>query len=221
MFNFMKSNKKSIDDKIVHIRTVADSYINMLTSIESTDETAHANARMYLNKLVIEVCLGGSISDDKMIFNKSLPNGSQIIDLVEIIDSVITAEMSIFNDEDADINTIPIKQSGRISIEKINAKAIQDYVLGTGVRLVINPIDVLSIVEIGKKLRKKKQTNVMLLVGGTALLITSATMATIIATRNKNQIVSEIEDPTVDITDEDILDDDIDDMDTPVVSMDE
>ena len=213
MFKFGKK-KESID-----ISAIANAYgncVNLIKGGHSVSERLYAEARVIFNQAVIEACLGAVIDGDKMKFNKKLPDADERTQIIGYVSHLSETEKILYatnnSGNDDDISVLPMRTGYSVELKKINTKAVKEYILGGMINSGLDVANTMQLFEIGKKLRKKQHRNMMLLVGGIAILITGAAVATVLIVHHNKKSVDEIDTPDASIDDADIADiGDIDD----------
>lgn len=232
---------KFVQEQVKEIKRITTEVIPNIISIESEAQLENYNdARMQLNKVIIQACIGGEFKQNKkgdnhITFTKKLPSKKELAEIVNIIDVFMkTTELPYLKDmseftDDADDIEIPNEieygpiGSGIIEIEKINNKKLTNYIFGKDgneaiMKYILNTSDIIQLASIGEDLRKKRNRNMMLLIGGVALVLAGGVAFAVYKNNKNKNSCDAIDDIDIGEVDIDDIDDDIDEA--PVVEID-
>jgi hypothetical protein len=196
--------------------------------------------RMTLNLTIIQAIFGAEFAIPKkegknyqVKFKHKLANSEEIAMITRAInDFIANVEAPFLSENAADVfenadddMSIPTRVGEAPSIpalEKVNNKKIYEYIFGDeGVsKMILTGMDVIELAAVAEKIKKTKNRNTMLLIGGIALVVTGGAIATVCVVKSrkrKNSVEDAIED--VDIDMDNVPEIDMDDV--PVVDMDD
>lgn len=238
--------RKFVQEQLTEIERFTTQVIPGIIENEGSDPDDYNEARMQLNKVIIQACIGGEFKktkkgDNRISFTKKLPTTKELSKMVDMMDTFIRSyelpylkDMAIAESEDDDIEIpsdnelieLAIMGTGINSIEKINGKKLTNYIFGKDgcepvMKYILNTSDIIKLASIGKDLRKKRNRNLMLMAGGIALVVTGGVaFAVYKSNKNKNDIDDIIDEIDVDDIDVDEIDVDVDADEAPVVELD-
>ena len=190
-------SKTSVKNMIEEIRNWALKAVPEKISKEGLTEQKYFNdCRLVLNIMVIQALTGaeydpakvGKDGKYKVSFNGALPTTSEIAEIAEILDTYIAnvednflSLASVDIDDDMSIDDTPAagRETTINPIEKINKKNLTNSIFGYDgqqaiCKMLIDSADVIRIAALGEELRKKRNRNRMLIIGGITLLVAGA-----------------------------------------------
>ena len=235
-------SKAEVKDMINEIKNWALKAVPEKIAKENLTEQKYFNdCRLVLNIMVIQALTGaeydpskvGKDGKYKVSFNGALPTTSEVAEIAEIIDAYIeTVEDNFLSSvstspDDMSINAIP---DGSPSIKlnnKVNKKNLTNIIFGYDgqqaiCKMLIDSADVIRIAALGEELRKKRNRNRILIIGGITLLVAAGAGAGYYF-YNKNHNDNDAIDTDADVNVDEIPDDPdvrIDD-ETPIVEIDD
>lgn len=231
---------KFVQEQVKEIERLTTIVIPDIIKVESADQADNYNdARMQLNKVIIQACIGGEFKQNKkgnnsIAFTKKLPSVKELAEIVNMMDVFMKTtelpylkEMTTISDNEDDIE-IPSEieygpvGSGIIEIENINSKKLRNYIFGKDgneaiMKYILNTSDIIQLVSIGKDLRKKRNRNMMLMIGGIALVVTGGVAFAVYKNNKSKDGCDGIDD--IDVGDVDVDDIDADIDEAPVVEI--
>lgn len=199
--------------------------------------------RMTLNLTIIQAIFGIEFTpkkDGKMTkvkFKHKLATASELATISRLLNEFISkyekdflynSEYECFADAEDDIDIpnrnidIPLP-----TLDKVNNKNINEYIFGTSSKYgtstsLITAMDIYDLAATAEKIKKVKNRNTVLLIGGITLVVAGGAIATICIANNKKK-EKEIDESIDDIDDiniDEINADDIDmDMDVPQIDI--
>jgi hypothetical protein len=199
--------------------------------------------RVPINNLIFEIVLGGEITDDekkgmRLKFNKKLPSTEELSKVCSLLTAYIeqieeplleTFDIPDETTKDNDDLSIPAEDTSSTEFiivetfskeekKKLNGKKINEKLYSSGLAATcINVDTVMELASIGKKVRKKRNLTVGLIVGGSVIVLGTAAAIAVAMSGKSEETESEIDDTDTDDIDTDIEDIEIEDI--PVVDI--
>ena len=223
---------KYTEKRIEEIVTLTTNVIpNAMNNGISPDEYL-ASYRIALNLTIIQAIFGAEFKkpkkdgkNSKVKFNHKLANASELSTITKLLnDFVINYEKAFLNnstyecfaDDDIDIPNRSMECNSLPTLKKVNGKNIHKFIFGSDNKIgtskvLLTGMDVYDLAATAEKIKKVKNRNTILLIGGITLIVTGGAIATICINNNKKKNAAGVDGIDVDV--EDISIDEIDSMD--------
>lgn len=233
---------KYTEKKIVEIINIVEKEIPEAVVKGVTIDEYLNKYRFALNSAIIEAIMGCEFitpkkdgKNTKIRFNHKRANQSETVKIFDIINNFIrNFEADFLKDyqsfNEMDDMSIPTRANDNTpKLEKFSNKKIHEYIFGSEdsasciSRILITPSDIINLTAVAEKIRKHKNRNMMLMIGGIALVVTGIGVGTVVAVKHSHQDDVDVDAdlPEIDMDDGPEVNLDMDDDDVPTVEFDE